>query len=77
MGQEDPIPALMPRAGTGFQFVAYGDCCIGPPEPGREHAPRLAQDLHAAAAQRRQVLEQVLRVHELQRAVHERQPRPP
>ena len=42
MAKQQPIPALMPRAGTGFQFVAYGDCCIGPPEPGRDHEQHLA-----------------------------------
>ncbi len=42
MPQEHPIPPLMPRAGAGVQFVAYGDCCIGPPEPGRDHEQHLA-----------------------------------
>ena len=42
MSQQQSIPALMPRAETGVQFVAYGDCCIGPPEPGRNHEQHLA-----------------------------------
>ena len=36
------LPSLLPRSGNGFQFVAYGDCCIGPPEPGRGHEEHLA-----------------------------------
>ena len=42
MSRQRPIPALMPRAETGIQFVAYGDCCIDPPEPGRDHEQHLA-----------------------------------
>ena len=41
MSQQQSIPALMPRTETGGQFVAYGDCCIGPPEPGRNHEQHL------------------------------------
>jgi len=37
-----PLPALVPRSAHGCQFVAYGDCCIGPPEPGRDHEQHLA-----------------------------------
>ena len=28
--------------GAYGQFVVYGDCCIGPPEPGRNHEAHLA-----------------------------------
>lgn len=38
----DMLPALTPRTANGCQFVVYGDCCIGPPEPGRNHEAHLA-----------------------------------
>ena len=46
MSGEGSIQALMPRSAGGFQFVAYGDCCISPPEPGREHEQHL-EAVHA------------------------------
>lgn len=42
MNRADSVSALMPRSGSGCQFVAYGDCCIGPPEPGRNHEQHLS-----------------------------------
>ena len=46
MPEEHPISALTPRFEAGFQLVAYGDCCIGPPEPGRDHEQHL-EAVHA------------------------------
>ena len=42
MSESGTLPSLLPRTEQGFQFVAYGDCCIGPPEPGRGHEEHLA-----------------------------------
>ena len=42
MGDSATLPALLPRTEQGYHFVAYGDCCIGPPEPGRGHEEHLA-----------------------------------
>jgi hypothetical protein len=36
------LRSLLPRSEQGCHFVAYGDCCIGPPEPGRGHEEHLA-----------------------------------
>ena len=33
---------MTPRSERGTQFVAYGDCCVGPPQPGRGHEEHLA-----------------------------------
>ena len=35
------LQTLLPRGEPGCHFVAYGDCCIGPPEPGRGHEEHL------------------------------------
>ena len=49
MSGEGSIQALMPRSEGGIQFVAYGDCCICPPEPGRDHEQHL-EAVHAVMA---------------------------
>ena len=36
------LQSLLPRTERGYHFVAYGDCCIGPPEPGLGHEEHLA-----------------------------------
>lgn len=46
MSEERSIPVLTPRSEDGLQFVAYGDCCISPPEPGRGHEEHL-EAVHA------------------------------
>jgi hypothetical protein len=38
----EQLSALLTRSQSGHQFVVYGDCCIGPPEPGRDHEQHLA-----------------------------------
>lgn len=38
--RDSDIPALMPRASGGSQFVFYGDCCSG--IPGALHEANLA-----------------------------------
>ena len=42
VGESKTLRSLLPRTETGCHFVAYGDCCIGPPEPGRGHEEHLA-----------------------------------
>ncbi len=42
MSQSTTLQPLLPRSKQGCHFVAYGDCCIGPPEPGRRHEEHLA-----------------------------------
>ena len=42
MSDSATIQPLLPRSKRGCHFVAYGDCCIGPPEPGRRHEEHLA-----------------------------------
>jgi len=36
------LQSRLPRTEQGHHFVAYGDCCIGPPESGRGHEEHLA-----------------------------------
>ena len=40
--KSETLPSLLQRTESGYHFVAYGDCCIGPPEPGRGHEEHLA-----------------------------------
>ncbi|HAB14535.1 MAG TPA: hypothetical protein DCE47_22860 [Planctomycetaceae bacterium] len=42
MSESTTLRSLLPRTERGCHFVAYGDCCIGPPEPGRGHEEHLA-----------------------------------
>ena len=42
VSESTTLRSLLPRTETGCHFVAYGDCCIGPPEPGRGHEEHLA-----------------------------------
>ena len=42
MSESTTLRSLLPRTEMGCHFVAYGDCCIGPPEPGRGHEEHLS-----------------------------------